>query len=219
MGLGFGTGHHQMHTRHVLGACGIDVLDARMGTLGAHRHCMQAVTVAVVVAVATTTGDQASVLAARERLADPGLTSRQRQIGARIGFSAARRDLHRLDDVEITGAATEVAGQRMADVVVAEGRVATLVQKSLRAHHHAGRAITALHGIAGDKGFLQGAQVAALAKRLDAGDMAAVGAHREHQAGLHGAPVQGHRARTAGAFLAADARALDAGVVAQEIHQ
>ncbi len=47
----------------------------------------------------------------------------------------------------------------------------------------------------------------------------AIGADGKHQAGLHGATVEFHRAGAAGAFLATDARALDAGLVAQKIHQ
>ena len=53
-----------------------------------------------------------------------------------------RRVLHRLDDLGVAGAATEVAGNRIADVVF--GWVGIFVEQRFRHHQHSWRAVTAL---------------------------------------------------------------------------
>src|SRR5690242_8695027 len=67
------------------------------------------------------------------------------------------------------------------------------------------------------KGLLQAVELAFAGESLDGRHLLPVGLHREHQAGACGAALDEHGARAAHAVLAADVRAGEAELVAQEI--
>ena len=128
----------------------------------------------------------------------------------------SRGKLHRFDDVLIAGAAAQIAGQRLADLRFVRRR--RLVEKRLHGHQDAGRAVAALQAVAIAHRLLQRMQMFAVGREpLDGRDRVAVGLRREHQAGAHGSAVEDHRAGAADAVLAADMRAGEQQIVAQEI--
>ena len=70
-----------------------------------------------------------------------------------------------------------------------------------------------------DEGVLQRMQLVAVRQAFDGADRAALGLHREHQAGAHRLAVDQHRAGAADAVLAADMRAGQAAIVADRVDQ
>src|SRR5262249_49152690 len=126
--------------------------------------------------------------------------------------------LDRLDDVLIAGAPAQVAGDAEADLLLA--RVRVLLQQAVRAHDHAGRAEAALKPVHLAKAFLQGGQRAVgSGHAFDRQDLGAIGLDGEHGAGLHRLAVEVHRAGAAMAGLAADMRAGQVELLAQEMDQ
>src|ERR1041384_2465771 len=61
--------------------------------------------------------------------------------------------LDRRHDVAVTGATTEITGDRLLDLLV--GRLVALAEQAVRRHEHARRAIAALHRVVFPEGFLQ----------------------------------------------------------------
>ena len=84
---------------------------------------------------------------------------------------------------------------------------------------HAGRAVAALAGVAGDERLLQVADLAGVGDALDGLDLGAVERGRQHQAAAHDLAVDAHRAGPADAVLAAGVRAHQAEVEAQEVDE
>ena len=141
--------------------------------------------------------------------------------GAFIGLSpciTVGRLAHRGDDVDVAGAAAQVAFQRMRDLRVAGLRV--LGQQAAGAHHHARRAEPALQAVAGDEGLLHRVQRATgRGQPLHRGDAAAGGLQRQHAAALDGLAVQQHGAGAALAGVAADMGAGQRQRAAQQLDQ
>src|ERR1700761_3597862 len=73
-----------------------------------------------------------------------------------------------LDDLRIGGAAAEIAGEIMPDVVVAG--IGMLLEQFMRHHDKARRAKAALKGAGGDERLLHVGQFAVGVERLDRGD-------------------------------------------------
>ena len=121
----------------------------------------------------------------------------------------------RFDDVLVAGAAAQIAGKTFADVVVRGERIFS--QQIGRRHQHARRAESALQGMMLVKRFLQRIHLPDAAEAFDRLDAAAVGLHREHQAGARAVAVDQHGAGAADAMLAADMGAGQAQRVTQEI--
>ena len=88
-----------------------------------------------------------------------------------------------------------------------------------RRHQHAGRTEPALQRVARDEPLLQVGDLARLREPLDGYDLGAVGLHGEHQAAAHDRAVDPHRAGPAHAMLAAQVRAGEAEVGAQEVDE
>src|SRR2546430_1021103 len=131
---------------------------------------------------------------------------------------ALGRELHRLDDLLVSGAAAQVAADRIADLRFA--RVRIRAQQGVRCDEHSRRAVAALQAVRLAEAVLQHAHRAVGPREtLDGGDAVAVRLHRVHEAGTHGFAVQHHRARAADAVLAADVRAGEEQVVAQPVDQ
>src|ERR1700692_4852764 len=87
--------------------------------------------------------------------------------------------LHRLDDVDVAGAAAEVAGDRFADLQLA--RIRVLLEERAARHQHSRRAIAALQAVLLPEAFLHRVELAVLLEPFDRRDLVAVGLHREHR--------------------------------------
>src|SRR5215211_684687 len=124
--------------------------------------------------------------------------------------------LDRLDDPPVAGAAAEVAGQRVADLLL--GGLGMVAEVGLDRHEEAGRAEAALEGVLLVESPLQ-RMGAVLRQRLDSPDAPTVGLDGEHEAGAQGLAVELNRARAADAVLAAHLRAGEAGFVADEVRE
>src|SRR5581483_10393064 len=129
----------------------------------------------------------------------------------------AQRRLHGVDDGVVAGAAAVVARQKCADVLAAAGRA--LAQELGRGHEHAWRAEPALQGIALDECLLQVGDLAAVGEALDGDDLGAIGLHGEHQAAAYDGAIDAHRAGPAHAVLAAQVRAREPEIRAQEVDE
>src|SRR2546426_11150070 len=126
--------------------------------------------------------------------------------------------LDRLDDVLVAGAAAEVAVEPAADLLFGGGRV--VLHQVDRAHHHARRAEAALQPVAVVEGHLHRVQLAVLRRQaLDGGDLGAMHLCGQHVAGLHRLAIDVHGAGTALRRVAADVRAGEAQVLAQELDE
>ena len=99
------------------------------------------------------------------------------------------------------------------------GRHGLARQQFGRRDQHARRAVAALQRVALAERRLQVGDLAAVGYALDRLDRAAVGLHRERQARPHDLAVDAHRARPAHAVLAADMRAGEPHLIAQEVRQ
>src|SRR4051812_43832152 len=125
--------------------------------------------------------------------------------------------LDRLDDPEIAGAAAEISGERLAELLPA--RVGVLAQVRLDRHEEARRAEAALQRMRLVERSLQWMQLALAREPLNRRQGATVRLHGEHEARAHGLAVELDRAGAAHALLAADLRAGEAGAVANEVGQ
>ena len=103
-------------------------------------------------------GDSRADIRRRPRLARFGERVWQERVGA-----GARRALHRIDDVLVSGAAAQVAGQRRADLVLR--RCAIRGQKLPHRHQNPRRAEAALQRMRIAKRLLQRMQPLAVARR------------------------------------------------------
>ena len=99
------------------------------------------------------------------------------------------------------------------------GRLRVVLQQVDRRHDHARRAVAALQAVLFPEALLQRVQLAVRRQPFDGRDRRAVGLHREHRAGLRAAAVDEHRAGAALARVAADVRAGEAEMLAQEVHE
>ena len=133
------------------------------------------------------------------------------------GGELLRRRLHGLDDVLVAGAAAQVAGDAVADLLLA--RVRVLLEQPVGARHHAGRAVAALQAVLLVERLLQRVQHAALLEAFDGEHLGAVALHRQHRAGLDRHAVDVDRAGAAVRGLAADVRAGVREPLAQRVDQ
>src|SRR5215510_8844728 len=86
-------------------------------------------------------------------------------------------------------------------------------------HHHARRAESALESMLLPESFLNGMQLAALLQSFDGTDVAAVRLYGEDRARLHRIAVDDDGAGTAVRRVAADVRARQTEVIAQQVDQ
>ena len=149
----------------------------------------------------------------------PPRRSRRGRTRTRPGSRAAPggRELDRLDDVVVPGAAAEVALEPDADLLLR--RVRILGEQRDARHHEPGRAVAALEAVQLVERLLHRMQLAAPGEALDGRHLAPVGLHGEHGAGLDGLAVEQHGARAARRGVAADVRSLQAELVAQEVRE
>jgi hypothetical protein len=128
-------------------------------------------------------------------------------------LALARGELHGLDDLRIGGAAAQVAGKIVADVVLA-GR-GIFIEQLARHQDEARRAEAALKGARFDEGFLHRIELAAVRETLDGFEAGAVGEYGQEQTARHGAAVDDHRAASAQSLGAALSRAAKAKLLQQ----
>src|ERR671915_2629979 len=125
--------------------------------------------------------------------------------------------LDRLDDPQVAGAAAEVAGEGLAQLLVAGIRM--LPQERLHRHQEARSAEPALERVRLMESALERVEAIVAREALDRPERAAARLDRQHQAGPHRLAVELDRAGTADALLAADLRAGETRGVADEVGQ
>src|SRR5262249_55618601 len=127
-------------------------------------------------------------------------------------------ELNGLDDVLITGAAAEIPGDAETDLVLA--RIWVLLEQAIGTHDHARRAVAALQPVHFAEAFLQRVQRAVgRGHAFDGEEIAALRLHGEHGAGFDRSAVEIDRAGAAMAGVAADMRAGQVQVFAQEMDE
>src|SRR6516165_4334135 len=126
--------------------------------------------------------------------------------GARVS-ALARRDLDRVDDLGIGGAAAEIAREVVPDLILV--RVGMGLQQLRRHQHETRRAVSALEGAGLDEGFLHGAEIerVRVRERLDGAHLGAVDERGQVEAAGNGRAVHQHGAAAAQSLAAALARA------------
>src|SRR2546422_1167677 len=138
----------------------------------------------------------------------------------RLGFfapHARRRQLHRLIDLDVAGAAAEVAGERVLDFV--SGRPGIGFEERFGSEQKGGRAVAALRGAQVGERLLQGMQLAALRHRFDGSHGVAGARETQHQARQDRRSIQQHGARAALTQLAAVLRSGESQILAQYLEQ
>src|SRR6266545_6992973 len=123
-----------------------------------------------------------------------------------------------LDDVLVAGAAAEVALEPAPDLGVGQP-VAVRAQQLDAGHDHPRRTEAALQRVMLPERLLQGMQLAVRGEPFDRRDLAAVGLDGEHGARLHREPVEVDGAGAADRRVAADLRAREREVVAEEVDE
>src|SRR5579862_4672125 len=121
------------------------------------------------------------------------------------------------EDLRVAGTAAEVAGERLADRLVARAREA--LEQVGHGDDQTRRAEAALHGARLDERLLHGIEVLAAAEVLDGADGAAVGLDRRDEAGADEPAVEPDRARAALPLLAGVLRARQLELVAEQREQ
>src|SRR5262249_26624234 len=133
------------------------------------------------------------------------------------GLALAGGDFYCVDDLGIGGAATEIAGEIMPDLVVVGVGIAV---EQLRRHQYEARgAVAALEGAGLDEGLLHRAQDIPAREMLDRPHLGAVDEGREIKAAGDGGAVDQHGAAAAHALAATLARAHQIEFALQQLDQ
>src|SRR5439155_16992384 len=123
----------------------------------------------------------------------------------------------RVDDPLVAGAPADDGRDALADLAVARRRVRA--QEIQRGDQHAGRAEAALQPVMLAERLLQRVELAVAHQALDRAELGAVGLDGEHDARARGLAVEHDRARAADPVLAADVRAGESEILADEVDQ
>src|SRR5439155_13743720 len=140
----------------------------------------------------------------------------RRRLGP-LAAHASGRQFDRLVDLDVTGAAAQVARQRVPDVV--PGGAGGFGEQGLGGEQERGGAIAALRRAQLGESVLQRVQLAAGGHPLDRPHAPSRAGEAEHETGEHGRAVDQHGARAALTQLAAVLRAREAQVLAQHLEQ
>src|SRR5262245_56536009 len=132
--------------------------------------------------------------------------SSRTRVSINVGFalSAARLGdigLHRVENLRVTGTATEVAGQRLPDRLPIRPGMA--FEKCNRGEEHAGRAESALDGPVIQEGLLEWMEVVVVLEAPESQHRARAEGWHQDEAARHRAPVQKYGARATDALVAA----------------
>src|SRR2546423_3969839 len=130
---------------------------------------------------------------------------------------ARRGQFHGLVDLQVSGAAAQVARQRLLDLVTRGSRV--LAEQRFRGEQEGGRAVPALRRAELGEGVLERMQRPASCNPLDGFHATPRAREAEHQTGQHGLAIHEHGAGAALAQLAAVLRAGETQVFAQHFEQ
>src|SRR3989449_6999991 len=125
--------------------------------------------------------------------------------------------LHRLDDVDVARAATEVPGDRLADFLL--GWIRRFFQEGGDRHEEPGGAEPTLQPVRVPERFLNRVQSFSVAQPLDGHQGVPVGLHPQQQAGAHRLTVQKNGAGPADAVLAPQVGAGQPEVFAEHVGQ
>src|SRR6266545_1026057 len=139
-------------------------------------------------------------------------TSRFSMVSVTLG-----RPLDGLDDVHVARAAADVPLDGLADLRLARARIG--VQQVLGHHQHPRRAVAALEGMIVAERLLERMQPSVVGEALDRLDRGAVRLDGQHHAALDRLAVVEDRAGATVAGVAADVRAGQLEVVAEEVDQ
>src|SRR5215475_2888127 len=123
----------------------------------------------------------------------------------------------RLHDVDVPGAATEVAGDGLANLRLARVRISR--EERAAGHHHAGRAVAALEPVLLPEALLQRMELAIPLQSLDRLHLVAVGLDREEGTGFDRHAVEQNGTRPAVGGVAPDVRTGQAQRLAQEVNE
>ena len=213
-------GDDGVHARHLHGGRDVDAGDAGMGERAAHEGGVQQARPLEVVDVATPPGEDAGVLDPLD--ADAGEAgdhqpSPSYSVSAAVGGGQAQlRGPHdAVDDALVARAAAEVARQRLPDRGLVG--IGVVLQERGGGDQHPRRAEAALEGVPLEAALLHRVEAVAVGQPLDRRDGAAVGLHRQGEARPHRLPVEQDRARPAHPVLAAQVRAGQPEVVAEQL--
>ncbi len=201
----------------------IELLDPRVRVRAAEEHDVRQARKAQVVGEGAAALQQALRVRPRHALADVALVDLgaggvERKLG--LAHFYLRRDyfLDRVDDRLVAGAAAVVArdvrreSRRASPVVGCATRSCAAISIPGVQKPHCSALLLV-------ERLLQIGELARVRQALDRVDLAAVRLHREHQAAAHDLAVDAQRARAAHAVLAADVRAGEAQLLAQEVDQ
>src|SRR5262245_49607613 len=122
-----------------------------------------------------------------------------------------------LDDIDVAGAAAQVAGDRVTDFVVAG--VVVLLQERVAGHQHSRRAVAALKAVFLKETVLKRMKFAVLFETFDGGNRTPVSLHGEDGARLHGFSVEHDGTRAAVTRVATDMRAREPQRFTEEVDQ
>ena len=136
----------------------------------------------------------------------------------RLIRTGSRGQAHGVEDLLVAGAAAEVAGERLADLVVATGR-GVRASRSAAATTSPGVQKPHCTAPASTKACLHRVEPVAVGEPLDRRHVVTVGLRREDEAGADEHAVEQHRARAALALLARVLRARVAELLAQREEQ
>ena len=139
-------------------------------------------------------------------------------ISATVGGPACRGGRHRLDDLRVPGAPAQDAAQPVEHR--GPGRVRHPREEVVRRHEHPGRARAALGAAAGEeRGLERRERPVGRREPFDRRDPPPLDLADGHEARAHLLAVEAHRARPAVARVAADLRAGQPQVLAQDVDQ
>ena len=138
-----------------------------------------------------------------------------RRLRGRRARLALRHAAHRLDDAEIAGAAAEIAGKLHADALLVGARQP--LHDVARGDQHAGRAEAALQAVLAIEGFAQPRHQRIVVEALDGAHVLPVAGDRKGDAGARRLAVDQDGAGAAHAVLAAEMRAGEPAMLAQEV--
>src|SRR5207302_2364247 len=140
---------------------------------------------------------------------------RRRASGA--ARAAERGELDGVEDLRVAGAAAEVAGQRLSDLL--SRRPGIIGEERSRGQQEARGAVAALGRAELGEGLLERVEPAGAGQALDRRDRATLELDRQRQAGEHRPAVDKDRARAALAELTAVLRAREPHLLPQNLEQ
>lgn len=136
--------------------------------------------------------------------------------GGRVLIRRSRKRLtDGVNDLLVTGAPTEVSRDAVTNLFVAE--VDPRIDDRLQCHQKTGRAEPALQSMTFIERALQRVELTVLGETFDSPQAVPIGLNCEHHAGAHRFTIEKHCARAAHAVFAADMRAGQSQLVADEV--